>query len=65
MINAKKGDLNVNYRINALGQRIEKISNGIVTSFHYDNSGKLISESLGTLKKDYIYLGDVPIAIIQ
>ena len=35
--------------------------------YHYDAQGKLIAESnaSGTVQKEYIYLGDTPVAVIQ
>ena len=37
------------------------------TVYHYDSQGRLIAETSvsGTLKKEYIYLGDIPVAVIQ
>ena len=59
----------VQYTINALGQRVQKASAGGNVLFEYDLDGKLIGEintAGGSVsKKDYIYLGDTPIAVIQ
>ena len=59
----------VQYTINALGQRVQKASAGNNVLFEYDLNGKLIGEINTTgstvSKKDYIYLGDTPIAVIQ
>jgi YD repeat-containing protein len=54
----------VQYQINALGQRIAKTVAGATTVFHYDLGGKLIGES-GAASKDYIYLHDLPVALLQ
>ena len=54
----------VQYKINALGQRIAKTVAGVTTVFHYDTGGKLIGES-GALHKDYVYLHDLPVALLQ
>jgi YD repeat-containing protein len=37
------------------------------TVFHYDAQGRLIAESGtgGAIQKEYIYLGDTPVAVIQ
>lgn len=37
------------------------------TVFHYDSGGRLIAESgpSGTLKREIIYLGDIPVAVVQ
>ena len=60
---------NVQYTINALGQRVQKIGPMGSTVFEYDITGKLIGEvdSAGgvTSQRDYIYLGDLPVAVIQ
>ncbi len=58
------------YLVNALGQRVQKISsagtgNSISTVYHYDQSGKLISESTGQDSIDYVYLDDIPVAILK
>jgi YD repeat-containing protein len=58
----------IHYAINALGQRIEKIlPDNTMVVYHYDSSGKLISESngQGTFQKDYIYLNGMPVAVFQ
>ena len=56
-----------NYRINALGQRIRKTNTQADTVFHYDTSGKLIAETDpgGALKRELIYLGDIPVGAVQ
>lgn len=54
----------VSYTVNALGQRIAKTVAGTTTVFHYDISGKLIGES-GAVAKDYVYLHDLPVALLQ
>ena len=60
---------NVQYIINALGQRVQKISAKGSTVFEYDITGKLIGEvdSAGgaSSQRDYIYLGDLPVSVIQ
>lgn len=54
----------VQYRINALGQRVQKIAPGGSTVFHYDTGGRLIGESGDAGSKDYVYLDDLPVAIL-
>lgn len=54
----------VQYKINALGQRVAKTVQGATTVFHYDLAGKLIGES-GAATKEYVYLQDVPVALLQ
>ncbi len=61
----------VQYQINALGQRVQKAligSNGapnIVTLYHYDLGGKLIGEVTGSSETSYLYLDDIPVAVIR
>ena len=54
------------YRLDPLGQRIRKTGTED-TLYHYDQEGRLISETApdGTPRKDYIWLGDQPLAVIQ
>ena len=55
------------YQVNALGQRIRKTNSLGDTLFHYDTRGKLIAESGpgGVVKREYLYLGDIPVGMIQ
>jgi YD repeat-containing protein len=55
------------YQVNSLGQRIRKTNSQSDTVYHYDKEGRLIAESSpgGTIQKEYIYLGDIPVAVIQ
>ncbi len=55
------------YRYNALGQRIKKTANGQSIYFNYDEQGKLIGEynSNGNAVREYIYLGNQPIALFS
>lgn len=56
----------VQYRINALGQRVQKITPDQTTVYHYDTKGRLIAESASNgTAKDYIYLDDMPVAMTQ
>lgn len=56
-----------NYQVNALGQRIRKSNTLGDTVFHYDTRGRLIAESDpgGALKREYLYLGDIPVGVVQ
>jgi YD repeat-containing protein len=56
-----------NYQVNALGQRIRKTNSQGDTVFHYDLAGRLIAEtdSAGARKREVIYLGDIPVAVVQ
>jgi YD repeat-containing protein len=55
------------YNVNAFGQRIRKTGSQADTVFHYDAQGRLIAESnaAGQILKEYIYLGDIPVAVLQ
>jgi len=57
----------VTYQVNALGQRVRKMSALGDTVFHYDSGDRLIAESdsAGNLKREYIYLGDIPVGVVQ
>ena len=59
-----------NYGVNALGQRVLKTRTGaqaIDTVYHYDLNGQLIAETntQGITKQETIYLGNIPLAVIQ
>jgi YD repeat-containing protein len=60
----------INYEINAQGLRVRKqvpYSN-IDTLYHYDGQGHLIGESTtgsSQFTREYIYLGDQPVAVMQ
>jgi YD repeat-containing protein len=56
-----------NYKINALGQRVRKTNTLGDTVFHYDTNGRLIAETDpgGALKRELIYLGDIPVGAVQ
>lgn len=58
--------LATSYQVNAFGQRIRKTNSIEDTVFTYDTWGKLIAESDpgGTTKREFIYLGDIPVAAI-
>ena len=58
--------LSTTYRLDPFGQRIRKTGTED-TRYHYDQEGRLISESApdGTRAKDYIWVGDQPLAVIQ
>jgi len=55
------------YTYNALGQRMTKNVNGVVTVFHYDFDGNIIAESGsdGTFKKEYLYVGSNRLAMVD
>lgn len=55
------------YQVNALGQRVRKTNVSGDTVFHYDTRGRLIAETDpgGTVKRELIYLGDMPVGAVQ
>lgn len=55
----------VSYKINALGQRVQKVTPTSTTVYHYDDSGKLIAESTDGALTEYVYLGDMPVAVLK
>ncbi len=42
-------------------------SQRMTTIFHYDKQGKLIAESTptGTMKAEYLFLGEVPVGVFK
>ncbi|HZM35315.1 MAG TPA: type IV secretion protein Rhs, partial [Burkholderiales bacterium] len=67
MVQATSGLGTTSYQVNALGQRIRKTNSLGDTVFHYDAQGRLIAETsaTGTLKRELIYLGDIPVGVVQ
>ncbi|HEV2695901.1 MAG TPA: RHS repeat-associated core domain-containing protein, partial [Verrucomicrobiae bacterium] len=61
------GSVIASYKYNALGQRVIKTVSGATTHFHYDGNGRLIAESGvgGSLIREYVWLGDMPLAQIE
>lgn len=55
------------YQVNSVGQRVRKTNTQGDTVYHYDAQGRLIAESStsGQIQKEYLYLGDTPVAVIQ
>jgi len=55
------------YQVNALGQRVRKTNSLGDIVFHYDTRGRLIAETdpAGGVKRELIYLGDIPVGVVQ
>jgi len=55
------------YLYNAFRQRVQKVAGGSTTQFVYDQEGHLIAEanSSGTVQKEYIWLDDMPVAMVD
>lgn len=69
MLSATTAAGEVKYLVNALGQRVRKITPTETVYFHYDLFGKLIAESEVkggvTRLQEHVYLGDMPVAVIK
>jgi len=68
LIQASYGSAAVSFQVNALGQRVSKSPAGLPTVvFHYDARGRLIAESAaqGAVLKEYVWLDDQPVALID
>ena len=67
MTQATSGLGATDYKVNALGQRIRKTNTLGDTVFHYDTSGRLIAETTptGVRKREILYLGDIPVGVVQ
>jgi RHS repeat-associated protein len=63
---AAKQSVIANYRYNHRGERIAKIAGGVTTYFLYEH-GRVSAElnERGELSRQYIYLGDRPLAVID
>jgi len=55
------------YQVNALGQRIRKTNLNEDRIYLYDTRGRLIAETDpgGAVKREYLYLNDIPLAVLQ
>ncbi len=68
LIQVTAGTVTTRFAYNSLGQRVWKSpSNGLARIFHYDLAGHLIAESstTGEVLREYVYLGDMPVAMIS
>lgn len=66
MSQSTAGAITTTYQVNALGQRIRKTNSTEDTVYLYDLTGKLIAEGTagGAITKEYVYLHDIPVAVI-
>lgn len=66
-INIPGASVVVQAGINALGQRVTKSVNGIVTRFMYDEAGRLIGEYDldGKPQQETLWFNDLPVAVIK
>lgn len=60
-------DTSVSYLINGLGQRVGKLAGGVLTTYVYDEQGRLLGEydANGTPLQETVYLGDTPVMVIK
>jgi YD repeat-containing protein len=67
MVNATSPTGTAFYQVNALGQRVRKTTATDDRVFLYDLRGHLVAETspAGAVKREYIYLNDIPLAVIQ
>ncbi|MBK8065226.1 MAG: RHS repeat protein [Betaproteobacteria bacterium] len=67
MIQATTAQGATGYQVNALGQRVRKTDSANDVLYHYDTGGRLIAEtsSTGEVQQEYLYLGDVPVAVVR
>lgn len=67
MISATSGGTTVTYALNGLGQRVRKTAGSESRYFVYDEAGHLLGEygNGGTLIQETVWLGDIPVAVLQ
>lgn len=53
------------YRLNALNQRVLKISGGVYTYFVYGEDGELLTEIAGAVTTNYVWLDGVLLGIVR
>ncbi|MEO8392107.1 MAG: RHS repeat-associated core domain-containing protein [Chloroflexota bacterium] len=61
------GAVTTTYKVNAFGERVSKSDGTTTTHFHYDEDGRLIAESdaSGVNVREYIWLGNMPLAQVE
>jgi len=67
MVQAITAQGTTTYQVNALGQRFRKTNSGDDRVFVYDTRGHLIEEADpgGAVKRELLYLGDIPVGVVQ
>lgn len=53
------------YVLNHLGQRVMKTAGGNIYRFDYTEAGQLLSESTTGVSRDYVWLDDLPLGIVD
>jgi len=64
MVSANTAIGQVGYKINALGQRVQKVTPQSSTVYHYDIEGRLLAESSDKSTTEYAYLDGMPVAML-
>jgi YD repeat-containing protein len=66
LVHAQSGGVGTDYQLDALGRRVRKTTASGETQYVYDLGGHLIAETgpSGTVLKEYLYLNDLPIAVL-
>jgi RHS repeat-associated protein len=63
LVTASLGGVTVTSTYGANGQRVTKSVGGVTTTFQYDRGGQLLAEqSDGGMLREYVWLGDLPLA---
>jgi RHS repeat-associated protein len=65
LIGATKAGVAASYQHNAFGERVSKTVAGVETDFVYDDDGHLLGEYRAAESTEYVWLGDVPVAVIK
>lgn len=67
MAQSTTGPSSTAYQVDAFGQRFRKTNSQGDRVFHYDLSGRLIAETsaAGVFLREFIYLGDIPVGVVQ
>lgn len=53
------------YVYNSAAERISKTASKVTTRFVYDEASGLVSEASGTTRRDYVSVGDLPLAVVD
>ncbi|WP_081916689.1 RHS repeat-associated core domain-containing protein [Luteibacter sp. 9135] len=53
------------YVLNTFGQRVQKVAGGLTARFDYDEGSHLLGESTGTTTRDYVWVDDLPVGIVD
>jgi RHS repeat-associated protein len=67
LVRSTKAGTTADYGYNAFGERVKKTVGGSASQFVYDEEGHVVGEynATGALVSEYVWLGDVPVAVIK